>query len=53
MKRVLIVLVVSSLCAGIAWVGGYNFDVRNLWVACGAVATTYLCGLAIIIMEDK
>lgn len=47
MKRVLIFFACLLLCAGIAWLGGYDFNQRSPWVAwytglaiwIGAIAT--------------
>lgn len=44
MKRIAIFLGSLAVCAGIAWLGGYNFDTRNGWVAYGAVCALLLSG---------
>lgn len=39
LERIATTLAVPVTAAGIAWLGGYNFDERNFWVAWGAAMT--------------
>lgn len=32
MKRILVSLVPFPIMAALAWLGGYNFDTRNVWI---------------------
>lgn len=52
MKRIAIFFGSLAVCAGIAWLGGYNFDTRNFWVAYGAVFAVFFSGFAAITLGE-
>jgi drug/metabolite transporter superfamily protein YnfA len=46
MKRVLVFFGALFVCASIMWLGGFNFDQRNTWVAWSSVLALAVSGWA-------
>ncbi len=42
MKRIAIFFGTLAICAGLAWLGGYNFDTRGGWVATCTFLSLYV-----------
>jgi hypothetical protein len=43
MKRIACTAAVPVFAAALAWVGGYDFDVRGFWPAWGLLSTVLVC----------
>lgn len=45
MKTVIVFLLMLALCALLAWVGGFNFDQRNVDVAMSTFLAIFFSGM--------